>query len=371
MENQERKKILILSPQNPLNPNGGAVLLKNRFDLLSKEYDLFMIAKDFNFGDYSNLKYFKKIKLIKKTKLSSLLLFLYRYLILNNIFNYYWIIKYRIKIIQIEFFDCLVYALFLFPLKLFGVKIFYTAHDIQTLYYQRNTLKYFFINKAEKILLKYFVDIIFVWGEDDKKELISWDIISDKIKIIHPTVVSDNKKKWYLNNITNFVFLGSYNHQPNKDSLNMIIKMWPIIKKHNPLSKLYLIIGRNIKLGLIDKSIVNCGFIENLESVLCNCNILLAPIISGTGVKVKIIEAFKFGIPVISTPLGFRNFDNLDKNNILVASSKDFLEKVVSIKHDDTNLVKISEYEKKYFVENFSEENINLYKEYYSECLKK
>jgi glycosyltransferase involved in cell wall biosynthesis len=132
-----------------------------------------------------------------------------------------------------------------------------------------------------------------------------------------------------------------------------------------PSAKLYLIIGKKVNLKLDDNSVINCGFVERPTEILAACNVFLAPIISGTGIKVKIIEAFRYGIPVVSTNLGFRNFDNLNSNCVAIADKDNFITQAINIAKNKLYLEKISSYEKKYYYEQFSCHNITLYDNQY------
>jgi glycosyltransferase involved in cell wall biosynthesis len=98
---------------------------------------------------------------------------------------------------------------------------------------------------------------------------------------------------------------------------------------------------------------------------MSKCNLFLAPIFSGTGIKVKIIESFGLGVPLISTSLGFRNFDNLDSSVVPIADNKNFSKEVLTLVKEEIKLIKLSEYEKRYFSEKFSPKNVILYKKYY------
>lgn len=371
MENIKiKEKIFIICAQYPLNPNGGAKVLRDKFKILSEYYDLFMIARDKNPEDINNIDFLKWIYVIKKTKPHCFFILLYRYFVLSIFLTYRIVVKEKIKIIQLESFDDLIYSVLLSPLRFLNVKFYYTAHDIQCLYYKKKTIKFIFTKLIEKIYLKFFINYVFVWGLDDFKELVSWGCISEnKIKIIHPILLMEETETWQLNKDMNFVFMGSINHVPNRDSINYILKyLWPEIKKLSPKSLLYLILGSDKNgIEINDKNIVNCGFVENPKNIFKKCNLFLAPIISGTGIKIKIIESFNFGIPLISTPIGFRNFDHLDYNNILIAETKeDFIKKIKNIIINKESLFGVSNYEKKYFKDNFYKTNVEFYKKYYS-----
>jgi glycosyltransferase involved in cell wall biosynthesis len=46
------------------------------------------------------------------------------------------------------------------------------------------------------------------------------------------------------------------------------------------------------------------GFVEDVREPLARYSVFLCPILSGSGVRVKLLEAFAAGIPVVSTRLG-------------------------------------------------------------------
>ena len=46
------------------------------------------------------------------------------------------------------------------------------------------------------------------------------------------------------------------------------------------------------------------GFVEDVRDPLSRYAIFVCPILSGSGVRVKLLEAFAAGIPVVSTRVG-------------------------------------------------------------------
>ena len=46
------------------------------------------------------------------------------------------------------------------------------------------------------------------------------------------------------------------------------------------------------------------GFVEDVREPLGRYAVFVCPILSGSGMRVKLLEAFAAGIPVVSTPLG-------------------------------------------------------------------
>lgn len=51
--------------------------------------------------------------------------------------------------------------------------------------------------------------------------------------------------------------------------------------------------------------IISMGFVDNPYPTLSNCKAMIAPLFTGAGVKVKVIESFACGTPVIGTEIAF------------------------------------------------------------------
>lgn len=134
--------------------------------------------------------------------------------------------------------------------------------------------------------------------------------LKEKIKkdniICVPMVVDYNNFIGKANILSNdLVFVGNFSYAPNVDSLAYIIdEVFPYIKNKVNLN----IIGfcpEIIKRKYSNKPFVNfCGRVENLKDTVQSSLIFLAPIVYGTGIKTKIIEAMAMGMPVITNEIG-------------------------------------------------------------------
>jgi hypothetical protein len=108
-------------------------------------------------------------------------------------------------------------------------------------------------------------------------------------------------------------FIGNYNHLPNSDALNYFFSTL-----FNRLDNKYNVIIAGYKIPediLIKYS--NCQsvtFMENVENLIDFYNqidIFINPIVSGRGLRTKLIEAASFGKPIISTNLGAEGLEDL------------------------------------------------------------
>lgn len=124
-------------------------------------------------------------------------------------------------------------------------------------------------------------------------------------------------------NFFNLLFIGSYNHPPNRRSVDYIIKIiLPLLAKKQNNFKLNIVGPDTEKFrDLIERSsskelVVIHGFKENINMAFEKMDIALFPILDGGGVKTKIIDAMASGIPVVTTDKGVAGLTNLPDNCI-------------------------------------------------------
>lgn len=74
------------------------------------------------------------------------------------------------------------------------------------------------------------------------------------------------------------------------------------------------------------------GYIPDLEPVLRRAGVVIVPLRAGSGMRVKILEAFARGIPVVSTPIGVEGIDAKAPDHLLVGeTAEDFAGAVVRV----------------------------------------
>ncbi len=104
------------------------------------------------------------------------------------------------------------------------------------------------------------------------------------------------------------LFLGSFRHVPNQVALDWFTReVLPRIVSRCPQAKL-LVAGSDPlprhayhdPLGAIEL----LGFVDDIRPLFATASVFVCPIRSGSGVRVKLLEAFAAGIPVVSTRVG-------------------------------------------------------------------
>jgi glycosyltransferase involved in cell wall biosynthesis len=109
-------------------------------------------------------------------------------------------------------------------------------------------------------------------------------------------------------------FIGNFKHQPNTDAVHYLFES--IIEK-NDCNYQVIIGGKNPPEDFFQNygRFSNVKFLNNLEYLddfYRNIDVFINPIVSGRGLRTKIIEAAAFGRPIVSTPLGGEGLEDLE-----------------------------------------------------------
>ncbi len=104
------------------------------------------------------------------------------------------------------------------------------------------------------------------------------------------------------------LFLGSFRHTPNQVALDWFTReVLPLILAKLPDARL-LVAGSDPPPRHAFRDPANAidllGFVDDIQPLFASCAVFICPIRSGSGVRVKLLEAFASGIPVVSTTLG-------------------------------------------------------------------
>jgi len=77
------------------------------------------------------------------------------------------------------------------------------------------------------------------------------------------------------------------------------------------------------------------GYVEDLRPLYRECAVFAAPILSGNGMRVKLLEALSMGMAVITTPLGAQGFQVRHGRELLIADSPEaFADAAVELLQD-------------------------------------
>lgn len=112
------------------------------------------------------------------------------------------------------------------------------------------------------------------------------------------------------------LFVGSYRHAPNIQGLVWFIEhVFPSIRERHSGVRL-IVVGATAppaEWAHLDwKAVEFRGVVPDIRAYLHRCGLFICPIVSGSGIRVKVLEAFACGIPVVSTSLGVEGIPTRD-----------------------------------------------------------
>ncbi len=134
------------------------------------------------------------------------------------------------------------------------------------------------------------------------------------------------------------LFLGSFRHLPNQEALHWFVDhVLPKVRAKEPRARL-IVIGSDPppRHSLPEADAIELqGFVEDVREPLARYALFVCPILSGSGVRVKLLEAFAAGIPVVSTRLGAEGLASTDDEICALADDPDtFALRVVDLLGD-------------------------------------
>ncbi len=135
-------------------------------------------------------------------------------------------------------------------------------------------------------------------------------------------------------------FLGSMDWLPNIEAVRWFAEaIYPSVKQRIKNVR-WVVIGRRPpsairSLADTDPSIEVTGTVDDVRPHLHRCDLLVVPLLSGGGTRIKIMEALAAGLPTVSTTVGAEGLGLIDGTHLLVADeSGDFSNAVVRLAED-------------------------------------
>lgn len=118
--------------------------------------------------------------------------------------------------------------------------------------------------------------------------------------------------------------IGSMEWEPNKEAITWFLdRVWPRVFAQFPEASLHLA-GRKLTnqfpLSFSDGVTIE-GEVENAEQFMLSNQIMIVPLFSGSGIRVKILEGMAAGKAIVSTSLGAQGIHYTDGKNILIANT--------------------------------------------------
>ncbi len=107
------------------------------------------------------------------------------------------------------------------------------------------------------------------------------------------------------------------------------------------------------------KNIEHLSHAKDLDAIYTQAKIAICPLLTGTGLKIKVVEALANGLPVVTTTRGLAGFEYKTNNGCLIADSPSQFTQHINVLLKEKRLYqKLSQLGRTYFREHFSNESI-------------
>jgi len=178
----------------------------------------------------------------------------------------------------------------------------------------------------------------FTVSTKDKEELDS-RCPSGRTVVIENGVNTREKTLLEYRNYKNILFMGTMNYYPNIDAVFYLVKtIMPLIWERDQAVTL-CIAGMNppkeIRDLASDSRIEIAGTPDDMREIAGQCCLTVVPLRLGGGTRIKILDAFAMGLPVISTSLGCEGLEVADGKHIVIRDDPQaFAESVLRVISD-------------------------------------
>lgn len=213
------------------------------------------------------------------------------------------------------------------------------------------------IKKRELVLLNK-ADLVILNNHKDRK-LIENDI-EDKSKLwvwcpYYQSMLQYPRKKHNFD----ILFYGALSRIENwKSAVWFLENVWP--KMEDPRVR-FVIIGNNppdiLKRYESDKVLIT-GFVEEIHPYFQDALCLVAPLVLGAGVKIKVLEGLSSGLPVLTNDIGIEGIPAKDKKDFFYCkTADDYLAVINELLSNDFDFATIENNSKEFIRTNFNFEN--------------
>lgn len=160
------------------------------------------------------------------------------------------------------------------------------------------------------------------------------------------------------------LFLGAMSRQLNVEgAIYFYRRVFPRVRERFPAAHFW-IVGGNPTATLraacdADSSVRVTGFVEDIGEQYASASVFVAPILTGGGIIVKILDAMAAGVPVVTTTYGNEGIRAEAGVDLFVADTpEDFASRVISLLGDDGLRRRVGENGRAFAARNYGKDGI-------------
>ena len=156
--------------------------------------------------------------------------------------------------------------------------------------------------------------------------------------------------------------IGAMDWRPNIQGIRWFIsRIWPMVLQQVPNVKLCLA-GRNFPEDLpwlCSPNVEVLGEVKNAWDMMTSGGIMIVPLLSGSGMRVKAIEAMAGGRPIVSTTIGMEGIPGKDREHFHLADTpQEFASRIVELLNSPEEAEAIGKRSRAFVMEQFENQSI-------------
>jgi glycosyltransferase involved in cell wall biosynthesis len=195
-------------------------------------------------------------------------------------------------------------------------------------------------------------DLILATSEEDRRRIQHPNAIvyPNALPVIEaPTVAEENC----------IVFSGNLEYHPNIEAVRWFASaIWPKLRESND-GLTWNLVGRNPEAvsALVkgDARVRLIGPVEDAVAAIAAARVVVVPLLSGSGTRFKILEAWAAKRAVVSTAIGAEGLGARDAKELVIAdSASDFADAVQGLLNDDVRGISLGEAGRAFYLDRYT-----------------
>ena len=166
------------------------------------------------------------------------------------------------------------------------------------------------------------VDAVLSYNEVEHSIIASHNLTEENV-FKCPWVLEDKRSIVPFQDRDGIAFLGGFNHLPNREAVKYFVdSVMPLLRISQPGIRFH-VYGSRVSddiLNLASDDVIIEGFASSLSQVFDTCRVFVGPLLSGAGIKGKVLESMAYGVPSVLTPVAAEATGLTHNHSTLIAN---------------------------------------------------
>lgn len=168
------------------------------------------------------------------------------------------------------------------------------------------------MNGADAIVFYTDEDVSIARGRNYPPELFN------KIMRIQPANPMEKAETGVRDHLRRAFFYGNSAHPSNAEAKALIVeRIAPMV----PQSISFVMGGGSVEYHRTLPNVESYDYMPSVDEEMKKCDVYIGPVITGSGIKTKLLAPVRWGIPIISTPLCAEGFPAVHERNMIIEAS--------------------------------------------------